>query len=102
MSLCKQIHIIIFVQRGRVRAETVSEDDLREFQSVEGTGETMAGKSKVKGRDKEHYIPHVPSDYHSEKGLSVVGGSFDRDAASAVLDLGGDEGEGRKTEKMKW
>ena len=83
-----------------MEADIASEDDLKYFQSVTET----EGQMKVKLRDNEHYIPHIPSDYHSEKGLSVVGGSFDKEAALAVLDLHGDEGEGGKTqkEKVKW
>ena len=78
---------------------SVSEDELSQFKTV---SEEVTEKSKLK--DQEHYIPHVPTDYHSEKGLSIAGGSFERDAASAVLDLEADEGEGGSTqkEKMKW
>ena len=88
-----------------------SEEDLKAFQSFSSqqttttTEETETNKrSKMKTRDEDYYIPHAPSDFHSEKGLSVVGSSFDSQAASAVLDLGGDEGDGVKTHKqqMKW
>ena len=59
---------------------------------------------KVKVRDDDYYIPHVPSDFHSEKGLSVGSSVFESQAASAVLDLEGDEGEGlqRHKQQMKW
>ena len=82
-----------------------TEDDLKQFRRPVADAAGSVGKLKLKLRDDEHYIPHIPSDYHSEKGLSIVGGSFDKEAASLVLDLEGDEGEGGKKtqkEKMKW
>ena len=81
-----------------------SEDDLRVFCSIEETSNTNK-QLKMKVKDEENYIPHVPSDYHSEKGLSVVTGtSFDSQAASAVLDLDADDREEGRAhrEKMKW
>ena len=45
---------------------------------------------KLKRKDSEHYVKYAPSDVYSEKGLSL-GGSFDLQANSAVLDLDGDD-----------
>lgn len=84
-----------------------SEEELRGFQPaptqpslVEGSNQKM----KAKRREKDYYIPHVPSDFHSEKGLSVVGSSFDRQAALVSLDLEGDEAEGGRMQRqqLKW
>ncbi|CAI8043577.1 ATP-dependent RNA helicase DDX54 [Geodia barretti] len=97
----------VIKRRGIVVAhgEVATEDDLKQFRRPVADAAGSVGKLKLKLRDDEHYIPHIPSDYHSEKGLSIVGGSFDKEAASLVLDLEGDEGEGAKKtqkEKMKW
>ena len=84
-------------------SQTVADDeDLKAFRTSEADNGDR--KLKLKARDDDNYIPHVPSDFHSERGLGVVGSSFDCQAASAVLDIGGDEGEGGRThkEKMKW
>ncbi|XP_074656567.1 ATP-dependent RNA helicase DDX54-like [Tubulanus polymorphus] len=47
-------------------------------------------------RDEEFYIPYKPKDFASEKGLSL-GSSFDQQAASATLDLTGDDAREMKT-----
>ena len=103
---CVCVCVCVFVQRGKTVAEIATEDDLKHFQTPHVTGAAAAaGELRMRlKRDEEHYIPHIPSDYHAEKGLSVVGGGFNREAASLTLDLDGDEGEGGKAqkEKMKW
>ena len=94
---------VIFPRQRVMEGEIASEVELSGFRSVSEAVGREGADMKLKGRDEDHYIPHVPSDYHSEKGLSVIGGGFDRDAASAVLDLRGDEGERETTqEKVNW
>ncbi|XP_013383468.1 ATP-dependent RNA helicase DDX54 [Lingula anatina] len=54
-------------------------------------------------KDEEFYVPYKPKDFESEKGLSV-GCSFDHQAASAVLDLTGDEDSNMRKMQghLKW
>ncbi|KAG8504621.1 ATP-dependent RNA helicase DDX54 [Galemys pyrenaicus] len=57
-------------------------------------------------RDQEFYVPYRPKDFDSERGLSVGGdgGAFEQQAAGAVLDLMGDEGQNltRTRQQLKW
>jgi len=51
-------------------------------------------------KDKENYIEYRPSDYASERGLSI-GNTFEREAAGAVLDFTEDDNDGNKP-KRRW
>nr|XP_004611249.1 unnamed protein product [Sorex araneus] len=57
-------------------------------------------------RDPQFYVPYRPRDFDSERGLSVGGdgGAFEQQAASAVLDLMGDEAQNltRGRQQLKW
>lgn len=54
-------------------------------------------------KDKEFYIPHFSSDFHSEKGLELDK-TFEQQASQAVLDLTGDDDRLLRKQKsaLKW
>ncbi|XP_005109099.1 ATP-dependent RNA helicase DDX54 [Aplysia californica] len=53
-------------------------------------------------KDKENFIEYRPSDYASERGLSIAN-NFEREAAGAVLDFTNEDDEGNNDKKKrKW
>ncbi|GFS05707.1 ATP-dependent RNA helicase DDX54-like [Elysia marginata] len=52
-------------------------------------------------KDKENFIQYRPSDFASERGLSIHG-NFEREAASAVLDFTNVDDEPENKKKRKW
>ncbi|XP_056384726.1 ATP-dependent RNA helicase DDX54 [Hyla sarda] len=69
-----------------------------------GENEGMTKKKGGVSQDSEYYIPYKPKDFESERGLSIAGNSFEKEAAGAVLDLLGDQTEDLTKTKhiMKW
>ncbi|XP_046496634.1 ATP-dependent RNA helicase DDX54 [Equus quagga] len=63
-------------------------------------------REEARQRDQAFYVPYRPKDFDSERGLSVSGdrGAFEQQAASAVLDLMGDEAQNltRGRQQLKW
>ncbi|XP_064482457.1 ATP-dependent RNA helicase DDX54-like [Ornithodoros turicata] len=68
------------------------------IQQPEETGNKVKLRHK-NFRDTEFYIPHISSDFHSERGLKMEK-SFEQEASDAVLDLTADENQ--RHSKMKW
>ncbi|WAR17963.1 DDX54-like protein [Mya arenaria] len=80
-------------------SQQAEESDLREaFSVVIGGKKSKNGQSEDKlkkggnqsVRDEEHYVSYRPADYQTEQGLRL-GSGFDREAASALLDMAGDD-----------
>ncbi|XP_064597516.1 ATP-dependent RNA helicase DDX54-like [Liolophura sinensis] len=58
---------------------------------------------RIQVKDEENYLSYRPSDFQSEKGLSL-GGSFEQQVTGAVLDLTGDESKSMSSaaNQLKW
>ncbi|RUS77957.1 hypothetical protein EGW08_014266 [Elysia chlorotica] len=96
-------------QRKRKPAEEADEDDIEAaFGEIVSTKPSQRKKkSKLDSaspkdtKDKENFIQYRPSDFASERGLSI-NGNFERAAASAVLDFTNVDDEPDNKKKRKW
>ncbi|XP_071035235.1 ATP-dependent RNA helicase DDX54 isoform X3 [Parasteatoda tepidariorum] len=83
--------------------EYATESDLQIFSQTFHSSKNVP-KKQNNFKDKDHYISYVSSEHYKEKGLGLES-TFERQAASAVLDLTGDDDQtsGKiKSSKKKW
>lgn len=82
----------------RKNLESASENDLKCL--IQNFSEKENSKKKSIGvyKDPEHYLSYVSSEHYKEKGLGLEL-TFERQAASAVLDFTGDDDDATKTMK---
>ncbi|XP_077016011.1 ATP-dependent RNA helicase DDX54 [Tamandua tetradactyla] len=66
-------------------------------------GASKRRREETRQRDQDFYVPYRPKDFDSERGLSVSG-TFEQQAAGAVLDLMGDEAQNlsQGRQQLKW
>ncbi|XP_033076384.1 ATP-dependent RNA helicase DDX54 isoform X4 [Trachypithecus francoisi] len=102
----QRLRLVDSIKNYRSRADIFSEVMGQKRQRSGPNRGAKRRREEAWQRDQEFYIPYRPKDFDSEWGLSISGegGAFEQQAAGAVLDLMGDEGQNltRGRQQLKW